>query len=479
MSRIATRLWAGMMALVLAVLVLMWLFQIVFLERFYNDLRIAGLERAMVRVAGDIGAVLGGGAPSSAELAALTETLDRAAHDEGATLEWMDTAGDTVYTSDDSTGRGPSQAAWAGIRLDAFRKVLDGKTSRNAMTHPRFGGQYLLVGVPIFLEERVAGALLVTMPLSAVQETADILKRQLFLLSILMSAVAFVLALALARTFSKPIRTITAAARRIAAGSYDTMVRVRNRDEIGQLAQTLEEMARELSRTESLRREFVANVSHELRTPLTLIQGQAESLRDLDRDPVEKKNRRIAVILDETRRLNHMVEEMLDLSRLQAGTLPLERTRFAIPALAFRVVDRFRSLAESQGCTLTFRFDPEEGRDGTVQADEEKIQQVLYNLVQNALQHVGPDGRVDVRARAAGQEVRVEVADNGPGIPPEALPRIWDRFYKGEPSGDGRRKGIGLGLAIAREILSAHDARYGVDSRPGAGTTFWFVLPAA
>ena len=469
--RIAGRLWLGMMALVAVVLVLLWLFQVVFLERTYTALRIQSAVRSADALAAELADATAGGA---------SDLLESFVFRTGMDAEWFDADGRLVLsTSGSGGGMGGmmGQSSWAMMRAAVLPAALDGVPSSLKMTHPRLGEAFDVIGAPVRKDGAVVGALVAYLPLPAVAETAAVLKRQLLLISGVLTLVALLLSLFLARSFTRPIRRITDAARRMADGEFDAPVDVARRDEIGELADTLARMGRGLSRVEGLRREFLGNMSHDLRTPLTLIRGYAESLRDLEGTPPDVRRRQLDRIVAESERLGRLVDDLLDLSRLQSEAPRLDLRDVRLDALAARVADRFRERAEAVGMRLSL----EAPEPATVRADEARLEQVLYNLVQNALQHARSGGAAAIRVRRSGGVVRCEVADDGPGIPEAERAAVWERYRKGTAgAGTGADAGgAGLGLAIVRSILIAHGASYGVESPPGEGATFWFSFPEA
>ncbi len=469
--RIATRLWLGMMALVAVVLVLLWLFQIVFFGQAYTAIR----ESDVASDASGLAAALPGS--TQAQAADLVAAL---AYRTGASIEWYGADGKLVLSSgtqDMMGGMGSmmGQNAWNLMRLQMLPGVMAGTDGQVLMTHPRLGTQFFVVGRAIRENGAVAGVLLVTLPMPAVAETVAVLRTQFFWILGILTLVSLVLSLHLARSFSRPIRTLTEAARRMAAGQFDVPVRVRNRDEIGELAATLERMGRDLSRVEGLRREFIANMSHDLRTPLTLIRGYAESIRDLERTPPETRRRQLDSIVGESEHLARLVDDLLDLSRMQSESPRLDLADVRLDRLAAEVAERFRGQADALGMRLSVEVDV----PCTVRADSARLEQVLYNLLQNALQHASSGGAAAVRVLRRCGAVRCEIADDGPGIPPDERDLIWERFHRSPSRTESGPRGTGLGLAIVRSILVAHGAPHGVDSPPGAGATFWFELPAA
>jgi signal transduction histidine kinase len=295
-----------------------------------------------------------------------------------------------------------------------------------------------------------------------------------FLLAGLISAgIALALARWLARGMTQPLRDMAAAARRMAGGDYRQRVTTRSRDEVGQLAEAFNRMSAELEGVERLRRELVANVSHELKTPISALRAHLENLLDgVERPDPET----LQVMLTQSERLSRLVEQLLDLSRLESGDVPLRIQPVALGGLVAQVLSEIEVARPGAGVALEQRVPPELP---PVRADQERIHQVLFNLVDNAVRFTPPGGRVTVAAEADGDRVRVWVRDTGVGIPPEHLPRLFERFYRADPSrarGDG---GTGIGLAICRSVVEAHGGRIWAESAPGGGSTFTFELPAA
>ncbi len=231
--------------------------------------------------------------------------------------------------------------------------------------------------------------------------------------------------------------------------------------------------ATELRRTERLRRELTANVSHELRTPLTSIKGFTETLLDGAMRDEATCRRFLTIIQSEVDRLVKLVDDLLDLSRLESRHVTLDLQPVDVGALAAHTADKLRPLADAGGLTLLVQAPP-----GVVApADRDRLEQVLTNLIDNALKYTPPGGRVEVSVVPRGEEVEVTVSDTGRGIPPEDLPHVFERFYRVDRSRTRGSGGTGLGLAIARHIVEAHGGRISVRSRPGEGTTFTVTLP--
>ena len=289
----------------------------------------------------------------------------------------------------------------------------------------------------------------------------------IFGLTLLLS---LVMAVILSRHVSGPIEGMTVSARKLARRQYDVRFADAPFRELSELSKTMNEAAKELGRTEKLRQELIANVSHDLRTPLTMIEAYGELMRDI---PEENTPENMQVILDETKHLTSLVNDLLDASRLQSGVVELKKTVWCLTDEVQEVTERFRKLWESEQLDIT--FSAEENED--VCADQAKISQVIYNFLGNAATYVGEDRKILIRQERRGDFVRISVTDHGCGIPEEDLPYVWERYYRSSGAHKRAARGSGLGLSIVQKILELHEASYGVDSIVGKGSTFWFELP--
>jgi signal transduction histidine kinase len=231
-------------------------------------------------------------------------------------------------------------------------------------------------------------------------------------------------------------------------------------------------MADQLSKLDSLRKDLVANVSHELRTPLGLIRGYAELARDVQYEQIDNRKESLDIIIEETDRLGVMVDDILNLSQIQAGYADINPVEGDIIADAQTAVSKYIIAAENKGVELLLDTD----RDSVIAYyDAKRLQQVFHNLITNAINHTDPGGKVSIFVESLASVVRIEVRDTGTGIPEDELPFIWERYYKVDKSGSGA-KGSGIGLAIVKGILEAHGSKFGIKSKLGVGTTFWFEI---
>ena len=311
--------------------------------------------------------------------------------------------------------------------------------------------------------------LLVNTLVSPVNATVSTIRKQLLYVTLIMLILAFGLAIFIAKQIANPIIKINAAAKALARSNEEIDFDGKGYREISELADTLSYASSELAKTESFRRELIANVSHDLRTPLTLICGYAEMMRDL---PGENTPENTQVIIDEATRLTALVNDMLDLSKLQAGTQGLDCKVYNLTLSIKEMMNRYSALTEKEGYHITFDYHEEV----MVNGDALKISQVVYNLINNAINYTGDDKKVAVKQKIVDNIVRIEVTDTGEGIAKENLPYIWDRYYKVDKTHKRAAVGTGLGLSIVQNILKAHHAAYGVESELHKGSTFWFEM---
>jgi signal transduction histidine kinase len=289
-------------------------------------------------------------------------------------------------------------------------------------------------------------------------------------------AASIVLAWMMSRWVAAPLKRLAGAARSVAAGHYQQRLPPEGPAEVESLASDFNQMVERVRSTQQGQRDFVANVSHEMKTPLTSIQGFAQAILDGTASDSTAQQHAASVIHEESGRLTRLVDDLLDLARLDAGQVTFARAEVDLNALVARVIDRLSLRADGKRIQLV------NGVHGlpVVTGDGDRLAQVLTNLMDNALKHTPAGGRVAVRGEARGTDVLIHVDDSGPGIPPDELPRIFERFYqvdKARRGGEGR--GNGLGLAISREIVQVHGGRLEAASAPGQGSRFTMTLPTA
>ncbi len=307
----------------------------------------------------------------------------------------------------------------------------------------------------------------------------ELVNRQLLIFSVLMLlfglAIVFFVMLSstyFVNTIVSPVAEIGRAARRIALGDYDFRIEKKYDDEIGDLCDTINYMAGEISAAEQMKNDFISSVSHELRTPLTAIKGWSETLREGGAGDAEMTAKGLEVISDEAERLSGIVEELLDFSRMQSGHISMQFTRMDLLAELEEAVVLFRDRAKREGIELIY---VEAAELPPIVGDRDRLKQVFINIIDNAIKYSNPGGRVWVEAADMGAHVQVVISDSGVGIAKADLPNVKNKFYKANRT----RPGSGIGLALADEIVRRHKGKLEIESEEGVGTTVTITLPAA
>ena len=300
------------------------------------------------------------------------------------------------------------------------------------------------------------------------------MRMQLIMIAIVVIFLALVISALLSIKLTKPIQRITRAAKRMAAGDFTVNFKGEySYAEMDALAETLDFAKEEIGKADELQKEVLANVTHDLKTPLTMIKAYASMIQEISGDNPEKRAKHTQVIIDESDRLTALVNDILNLSKIQSGMDTLKLTSINLSEFVHTVLERFEYLTETQGFTLVREIDD----DLYTEADMEKLEQVVYNLVGNAVNYTGEDKKIVVGLHREEGYLRFTVTDTGKGIPPEEIESIWDRYHRSTETHKRPIKGTGLGLSIVKTILLKHGFRFGVQSEPGKGSTFFVLFP--
>jgi signal transduction histidine kinase len=354
-----------------------------------------------------------------------------------------------------------------------------GKAIRLAESRIRVGGRTMYVAVSISVDRQVVGAVYLSQSMSDLLAVIYDLRWRLVISTGVAAVVASTAGLLLSRALTRPIQQLTLAADEVARGDLEHRVPVRSTDEIGRLGQAFNRMVAQLRATERMRTDFVSNVSHELRTPLTAIKGLVETLRDGAVDDREVRDRFLTTVEDETDRLIRLVNDLLVLSKADSQALKLKRKPLDVRDLIERSLCKLAPRLKGKGILVEVS-----ASDGPqlVLADADRIEQVLVNLLDNAIKYSLEGGRVTVaidEESPTPEMVSIAVRDEGLGIPVESLPRVFERFYRVDRARARDGGGSGLGLSIAKAIVEAHGGEIALRSKEGQGTTVRFTLPRA
>jgi len=305
-------------------------------------------------------------------------------------------------------------------------------------------------------------------PIPPADATISVMATQFMLITVLLLLFSAAAAWFLSRRISGPILRLTESAKGLAKGEFRAVPEQRDNAEIAELRGELARATQELTKAERYRRELLANVSHDLKTPLTIIKMYGELLRDISADTPEKRTAHCAKIIGESDRLTAMVDELLEVSRLEQ-TAEIQMEVLRLDVLLRETAERFYALAEKREVQFAYEIK----REAVVRGSAELLGRAVYNLIANAVNHLGDDRLVIVRLRVIDGFARVEIEDHGPGIPAEELAHVWERYYKTEGH---HERGTGLGLSIVKTALRLHNAKYGAESELGRGSLFWFEV---
>ncbi len=319
-----------------------------------------------------------------------------------------------------------------------------------------------------------SGVLLVSCSLGIVRDTVSNLQIYMLLVSGVALALAFVIAYSISQKLTRGLKSLSDSAVKLAKGDYTVQFVNVDYKEVAQLSDTLNEMRDEVKKSGDFQREILANVTHDLKTPLTMIKAYASMIKEISGDNPEKREKHLQVIIDEADRLTGLVNDVLSVSKVSSNLGNLNPKVFNLTEYLYGIISKFGYLQQS-GYNLMLDIDP----DRYTRADEEKIGQVIYNLMGNAVNYTGEDKTVYISLKTSmdGQRIKLSVRDTGKGIPKDELPHIWDRYYRSEENHVRPVKGTGLGLNIVKVILQSHSFDFGVESEESKGSTFWVDFP--
>ena len=460
------KIWLYFIIFTVIVFALLWVFQIFFLERFYQGMTYRSAVKSMDTIVASYEGDYENGFKAN-----FYKTLSNVAVENEQCIDVLDRFGRSIKHEHilgrciihDKNNNNYDLIASIDSSEDGMIK--------GPMINPATNKEMLICGCRLGSASSPRGYLLINSTLEPVGATVNIIKRQLMMITVILIIMAFVISLYLAKRIAMPIDRITAASEKLASGDFSTKFDGRGYLEAKKLADTLTYAEKELSRVDTMQRDLIANVSHDLRTPLTMLKAYAEMIRDLSGDNPVKRNEHLEIIISETDRLALLVNDMLDLSKLESGRQKLTPSEFGIRSKLSEIIDRFKGLSEKNGYHI--HFEPDEER--TVCCDVVKIEQVIYNLINNAINYTGEDKNVFVRQKNTDRGIVIEVEDTGDGIEEDKIKLIFDKYYRSE---NHKREvvGTGLGLSIVKAVLKLHNYDYGVRSTIGKGSTFWFMI---
>lgn len=447
------KIWQYLIIFSLVIILFLWLFQVIFINKYYEYTKTKDIKHIANKLL------------TAYNSENIYDTLDEISYQENLCIE-ITSSNSTLYRSSTTSNCLFSK----GVLKESFINSGNKEETYN-LQNPQFANKTILEAIK--LDDNLYAFL--STSLEPLDSTAKILKEQLLIISILILSLSLLIGYFISKRLSKPIVDISKKANLIAKGKIKKEF-TSDSDilEIEDLNNSLNEMMVELGKTEELEKDLLANVSHDLKTPLTMIKAYAEMVRDLTYNDKEKRNSNLNIIIEETDRLALLVNDILTLSKLQQSMDNLTLSEFDLILLIKNILKRFTIYEEKYGYNIIFKHT--NIRKLMIKADQKKIEQVLYNLIINAINYTGSDMKVVINISKVNNLYKIEVIDSGKGIDTKDLDNIFDKYYKSEKKHKRNLYGTGLGLSIVKSIFLLHDYKYGVDTKKGKGSSFYFYI---
>ncbi len=447
-NKLKRHIWAYLILFTISIILFLWFFQVVFINTYYEYSKTNQIKNITNEILKNYNTDI--------------EYLDKLSIEENICIEVVKNRM-TIYSSNDSIRGCLNNNKY---KSDFYNSNLSEQTYK--LIHPLIDTKALIYAKR-YSDDIV---IFVNASLEPLNNTISILSNQLIIVSIIVILLSLIIGYFISKRISKPIEKMNEKAKKLANGNYDfSFDNNSNIYEIDELANTLNYAKKELEATDELRRDLLANISHDLKTPLTMIKGYAEMIRDLNYDNIEKRNANLNVIIEESERLNILVNDLLTLSKIQANKDILNKEDFDLVELINNIIKRYSIYKDTEG----YIFEVNTPNKVVINADKKKIEQVIYNLINNAINYTGKDNRVIINV-LVNKKVRVEIKDTGRGIKKEELTHIWDKYYHSKKKHKRNVIGTGIGLSIVKTVLESHNFKYGVESKINKGTTFYFEI---
>ena len=451
-----TKIWFYMSLFSLFILIFLWMFQILFLDTYYEHRKASNMKSLATEINNTY--------KESTSIDSFINYLENISYTQGICINV--TTKEANYPIS-FMNRDCMRSTNLTNYIENFKK--SNKTIQK-FTNIEDKNKTLIYGINLDTNTSI----FISTSLLPIDATVSILKSQFIYVTVIVLVLSFIVSYFISRMLSKPIVNITKSSLELASGNYnidfkeDTGIK-----EIDELSETLDKTSKELARTDELRRDLMANVSHDLKTPLTMIKAYSEMVRDLTYNDKEKREKNLNTIIEEADRLNNLVNDILSLSVMESKMLILDKKEFDLTETVKNILNRYEIYTEKDNYKFIFDY----SESIFVEADQTKIEQVLYNLINNAINYVGDDNLVVINFIKDKNNVTVEITDHGSGIDKEELDNIWDKYYRSKKNHKRSIHGTGLGLSIVKQIFDLHNFKYGVKSEKGKGTTFYFIIP--
>ncbi|MDO5393640.1 MAG: HAMP domain-containing sensor histidine kinase [Mycoplasmatota bacterium] len=449
-------IWKYFLIFSIVILGVLWIFQVLFLDQYYRYVKINDIKSVAKLIA------------LRQSSSKFSDIVDKAAYDSEVCVEVINSNFVTLYSSS-SYGRGCFTGKETSMNYKYNFMTSGEKNKTYELINPMYNNDTLVYAVKLKNNKYA----FVNTSLDPVDSTVDIIQEQLVIVLVVVLILSFAISYFMSNYISLPIVKMNTAAKQLAKRDFN--VKFENDSnilEINELAETLNYASSELSKTDELRRDLMANVSHDLKTPLTMIKAYAEMSTDLHANNKAKQKEDMNIIANEVDRLTILVNDILTLSKMQSNIESLDIEEFDLISLIDDILERYKVLKETESYTFNFNH---KKKKIMIKADRKKLEQVIYNLVNNAINYTGEDNSVTINITGENDYV-VEIIDTGKGIKEEDLPYIWDKYYKNNKKHKRNLVGTGLGLSIVKNILELHGFEHGVKSSVGKGTNFYFII---
>ncbi len=467
-------LWISFLAFAAFILIMTWVFQTTLLRQFFISEVKADLEDIGGNVYRRISELMR--APNVADDGIDVYIALEQYNNPSVNIYVLDESGDCLYPTEMNA---PSEDYNVGVDQDVFNVVFEelcnAGTDKGVIVRIDDGNYVYSARFTRTDGQSSDNYLYINYSTELSNSAFSMMEKELIVIAVVVVFVALIISALLSMELTRPIARFTRAARRMAKGDFTVDFKGEyTYAEMDALAETLDYAKEEIGKSDQLQKEVLANVTHDLKTPLTMIKAYASMIQEISGNNPEKRAKHTQVIIDESDRLTALVNDILNLSKIRSGMDSLKLQEFNLSEFIHTVLERFDYLTETKGYTLVRDIDDEL----YAEADTEKLEQVVYNLVGNAVNYTGEDKKITVSLKKAeGGKIRFSVTDTGKGIPPDEIDTIWDRYYRSTETHKRPIKGTGLGLSIVKTILVKHGFEYGVESEVGKGSTFYVLFP--
>lgn len=454
-SNLRYKIWLYLIVFSFSILLCLWLFQVIFLDGYYKWYKTKELVKTVETVVNNF------------DNENYEVTLENISHDRGVCIELVYKNKLIFLSNNFNKGCLASTKDSYSYKSDFIESESD--NARYTIKNTKYNNSNLVLAVKLNENTHI----FVSASLEPLDSTVTILQSQLFYITLLVIVLSLMISYFISRLISNPIIKMNKKASMMANGRYDIKFEGSEIEEINELSETLNYACAELNKTELIRRELMANVSHDLKTPLTMIKAYAELIKDVTYKNKEKMEENLNVIIEETDRLNLLVNDILELSSIQSDVNKLDIERFNINELILSIINRYDIWVTKEKYSIIYK----NKKDIIINGDKKRIEQVIYNLINNAINYTGEDKKVIINLIEKKDKIKIEIKDTGKGIKKEEIKYIWDKYYKVDKTYSRVQKGTGIGLSIVKNILIKHNFNYGVESKQNKGTTFYFEIP--